>query len=109
MECQVHGFSECFTATCGNRVVFSQTITAQDKDTLAWGAAEDVRWAKGDLVVVSTYTALDDGALLASTSLDISADMPAAGDGFYYVVMPLGCGSWQTSAGAEPGRDAGLP
>ena len=58
---------------------------------------------------VSAYTATGDGTLLGGTSLDISADSPAVGGGLYYVVMPLGCGSWQTSPGAEPGRDAGLP
>ena len=35
---------------------------------------------------------------------------PISGAGFYYLVRP-DClvGSWQTTLGAEPGRDAALP
>ena len=29
--------------------------------------------------------------------------------GRYYLVQPESCGSWQSSPGAEPGRDAALP
>ena len=55
------------------------------------------------------YTTTEDGVMAAVSSLDISADTPAIGGGFYYVVKPLGCGSWQTAPGAEPGRETGLP
>ena len=33
----------------------------------------------------------------------------ASGAGIYYLVRELGCGSWQTVVGAEPGRDSELP
>ena len=39
----------------------------------------------------------------------MAMDSPAAGGGMYYMVRELGCGSWQTALGAEPGRDADLP
>ena len=70
---------------------------------------EDVRWVKGDLGQVSSYATSGQGWLSAATSMDISADMPVPGEGLYYVVKPTGCGSWQTSPGAQPGRDPELP
>jgi hypothetical protein len=102
-------FSACFTATCSNLVTFAHTITAQDKNTLLWSGPDDIRFARGDLADASTYTTTDDGFLLGVSSLDISADSPEPGSGLFYVVKPLGCGSWQTSLGAEPGRESGLP
>jgi titin len=102
-------FSACIAAVCSNLVVFGDTLTAQDKDTLVWATAQDVRFSRGDLVDVSSYVTTDDGVLRGADSLDISGDGPAPGEGLYYLVKPLGCGSWQTAAGAEPGRDGGLP
>ena len=66
-------------------------------------------FGEGDLANVATYTTTDAGVLMGVDSLDISADSPAVGSGMYYLVEPLGCGSWQTSLGGEPGRDAGMP
>ncbi len=102
-------FAQCFTATCSAFVVFPHMITAADKNTLEWLAPEDVKFAKGDLAAVGTYTTTGDGFWMGATTLDISADNPAPGNGLYYVVKPLGCGGWETSAGAEPGRDGSLP
>jgi len=47
--------------------------------------------------------------LLGAVALDMSTDAPATGQGLYYLVRPLGCGSWQSEPGAEPGRDTALP
>ena len=49
------------------------------------------------------------GTLADATFLDIATEFLTPGDGLYYVVEPLGCGSWQTMIGNEPGRDPGLP
>jgi len=59
--------------------------------------------------VVDTYATTADGTLLGVSSLDMSMDLPTVGAGVYYVVRPLGCGSWQTGSGAEPDRDTALP
>jgi hypothetical protein len=99
----------CVTVNCSVTVGLGVPLVAQDPDTWVWGSPEDVRFAKGDLAAVSTYVTTADGTLFASSSLDMSMDAPGAGDGLYYVVRPLGCGSWQTGPGAEPGRDAALP
>jgi hypothetical protein len=88
---------------------FGQTITAQDTNTLIWTTPADVRWRKGNLAGLSGYVTAGAGSLYAATSLDISADSPGSGAGMYYVVRELGCGSWQTELGTEPGRDADLP
>jgi hypothetical protein len=98
-------YSACITATCLESVTFGHTITALDKGTLGWAAPEDVRYVRGELASVSSYGVLETGDLPGATSLDISADSGA----MYYLVKPLGCGSWQTTAGGEPQRDAQLP
>jgi hypothetical protein len=88
---------------------FQHTILAQDVNTMAWAAVQDVRFAKGDLGGVSTYATTGDGTMLDATSLDMSVDAPGPGSGMYYLVRPLGCGSWQTGVGMQPGRDPALP
>jgi len=61
------------------------------------------------LAEVSTYSTLDNQVLLGVNSLNIAADTPPVSGGLYYLIKPLGCGSWQTVVGAEPGRDSSLP
>ena len=98
-------FSECFAATCLSTAVFGQTVVAPDKDTLSWGTPDHARFVKGDLAAVSSYLITGTGELPEATSLDISSDNPSPGDGLYYLIRSLACGSWQTAPGAEPGRD----
>ncbi len=64
---------------------------------------------KGDLANVSSYVVdLVDSIALTDNLTDSS--VPASGAGFYYLVRPdCVVGSWQTSLGAEPGRDLALP
>jgi titin len=102
-------FSACLAASCTTIVTFAQTVVAPGKDALTWPMATDVFFAKGNLVDVSTYATVATGPLFAATGYDISGDSPAPGAGLYYVFKPLGCGSWQTVLGDEPGRDTGLP
>ena len=84
-------------------------MLAQSKDALGWATAQDVRFCKGDLASVSSYATTHDRWLLGETTVDISVDNPAAGSGLFYLVKPLGCGSWETAPGSEPGRDGALP
>jgi hypothetical protein len=102
-------FCGCVEASCSSLATFSWTINALDTDTWGWTAAADVRFVKGDLRHVDSYVTTDDGTLFDATSLDMSMDAPGVGSGMYYVVRPLGCGSWQTVDGAQPARDATLP
>jgi parallel beta-helix repeat protein len=102
-------FSECFTASCSSSACFGEMMLAQSKDALGWTTAQDVRFCRGDLAGVSSYTTIHDRWLLGATSVDISGDDPAVGSGLYYLVKPLGCGSWETAPGSEPGRDSTLP
>ena len=96
--------SECIDAVCLSTAVFGQTITAPDKNSLSWAVQDDVRFVKGDLASVSSYAITESGELIDATSLDISSDNPGSGDGSYYLIRSLACGSWQTTSGAEPGR-----
>ena len=102
-------FSACVFASCREIVTFSQTVLAQNRDSLVWAAPADVHFVKGDLAGVATYQTTAEGSLVAATMLDISLDDPAPGTGLYFVLKPSGCGSWQTEPGAEPDRDASLP
>ena len=71
--------------------------------------AADVVYVKGNLSDVSSYVVdLMDSIALTNDLTDSS--VPASGAGFYYLVRPdCAVGSWQTSLGAEPGRDLVLP
>jgi hypothetical protein len=86
-----------------------QTIVATDRTTFAWPVAAEVVYAQGDLAVVSSYGADVVEALPLTTSLAAPA-VPQSGTGLYYLVRPdCPVGSWQSTVGAEPGRDAALP
>lgn len=102
-------FSACAVASCSTLAVFPHTVLASDKDHLTWGSPADVRWVKGDLAALGSYSTLADGELLAASGLDLSLDQPLPQSGRYYLVRPLICGSWQSSPGSEPGRDSNLP
>jgi hypothetical protein len=101
--------SACMTVTACAPQVFGQTILAATPDTLVWTNPVDLRWAKGPLTNVATYSITGTGLLFAASSLDTSGDNPGPGDGIYYLVRLQTCGSWQSSLGAESGRDLALP
>jgi len=92
-------------------VVFGELLLATDVNTFSWTMPTDVEFVRGDLGSVSGYPVSLSGDLLNATSLTDTAS-PAVGSGFYYLVRPGGTcrvGSWQTTPGAEPSRDAILP
>jgi hypothetical protein len=101
-------FSECKFAGCGDLQVFGQTVIAASTDELVWNTPADVLQATGDLANVSTYGGVSILPQDQVTSFDISA-VPAPGTGNFFVMRLRGCGSWETSPGAEPGRDPALP
>ena len=85
------------------RIVFPEWIRFVDRVTLAWSTPQAVDWVRGNLASVGAYTINAWGNQNAATALTV-ADVP--GQGFYYLVkIPGDCGSWQSSPGAEPGRD----
>lgn len=88
---------------------FGQTVTAPGATSFCWSDPADVAWVRGDLLGISSYTIDSSGQETFATCLqDASTLLP--GQGLYYVVRPdCAVGSWQTSFGAEPGRDAFLP
>ncbi len=102
-------FGACLVASCSSILPFGQRVSAHDKHSFAWSTPTDVRYASGDLAAVSSYVASGTGTLLSATGLNTIADAPPPGSGLYYLVKPLGCGSWQSALGAESGRDSSLP
>jgi parallel beta-helix repeat protein len=90
-------------------LVFGPTLLAVDKSMMGWGVTEDVRFVRGDLAGVSTYSIFDTGDRFETSTLDTSADNPGSGDGVWYLVRSICCGVWSTALGAEPDREATLP
>jgi hypothetical protein len=89
---------------------FDQRIVAADRDHLVWDRPADVYFVMGSIGDLSAgYGALASGFLPAASALDISSDDPVTSSGFYYPIRSRARGSWQSSIGAEPGRDAALP
>jgi hypothetical protein len=89
--------------------VLGQTIRASAPDTFSWPTPAAVAYVRGSLAGVATY-AYDLFDTLAPTSTIVDARSPLPGEGFYYLAKPsCAVGSWQSSPGAEPGRDALLP
>lgn len=89
--------------------VLGQTILAANVNSFVWAAPTDVVYVRGNLTLVSSYAVDTVGSLVQATSLQ-DASTPAGGGGFYYLVRPdCPVGSWQSSIGAESGRDAALP
>lgn len=89
--------------------IFGQSIVAVDGSTFAWAEPAEVVYATGDLAQVSTYSTSVVQSLPLGTSL-VDVALPASGQGFFYLTKPdCAVGSWQSSLGNEPGRDASLP
>jgi len=92
-------------------VVFGEALLAADNDTFSWTAPADVKFVRGDLVTMSAYV-VDLSGDLASATVLTDTSTPAVGSGYFYLIRPAGschAGSWQSSPGAEPGRDTTLP
>ena len=89
--------------------VLGQSILALNEQRFGWERPATVTWVRGALGSVATYPVELTETAPDATSFADSA-IPAAGAGFYYLVRPAcAVGSWQTSPGAEPARDAALP
>lgn len=89
--------------------VFGQELLALNRESFGWGSPADIILVRGGLVLVGTYAVdLVQPLPLATGFTDSAA--PLSGAGFYYLTRPdCPAGSWQTTPGAEPGRDSALP
>jgi hypothetical protein len=89
--------------------VFGQEILAASPEQFVWAEPADAVYVRGGLAQVDTY-AFDWLEALSLAHGFTDASMPGGGSGFYYLVKPdCSVGSWQSSLGAEPGRDEVLP
>jgi dipeptidyl aminopeptidase/acylaminoacyl peptidase len=91
------------------RAVFGQSVRALDATTFVWPRRADIRWARGPLSAVGSYSVdVVDEATGADRIVDSAT--PNVGGAFFYLVRPsCSAGSWQSTLGDEPGRDAILP
>lgn len=91
---------------CEGFPVFSDRIAATDKSTFSWSTPGNVDYVIGALSNLSSYALLGRASAATATSFDTSAQVPAPGAGFFYLVKPSdSCASWQSTIGAEPRRD----
>lgn len=89
--------------------VLGQSIVAAQRDKFAWITPANIVFARGTLDEVSSYLT-DLVQSFESTDSFSDSMIPSTGTGFYYLVRPAcAVGSWQSTPGAEPGRDAQLP
>ena len=86
-------------------VIFPATVTPVNQTAFTWGTALDVRFVRGPLKTSPPYQTNLSG-MLAEASGFVDAGIPAVGTGWYYLFATDCPGrSYQTAAGAEPGRD----
>lgn len=97
----------------GPPVVFGQTVRVDaNKTTFRWTSVVAFRAVRGAFASphdVGLYTV---NLALSGTGASFSDPAaPAPGTGSWYLVKPGGCfqSSWQSSLGAEPGRDPAIP
>ncbi len=91
-------------------LIFGQTVFPVSSTTFAWATPSDVRFVRGPLDMVDVLATNDSGTLPGAVSYSDPAT-PSSGAGSYYL-FALDCAgrSYQTTVGAEPGRDlAPLP
>jgi len=86
-------------------VIFPATVTALNNTTFTWGVALDARFVRGPLYTLPPYGTNLSGTLVEAVGF-LDAGVPATGTGWYYM-FAVDCPgrSYQTSPGAEPGRD----
>jgi hypothetical protein len=89
--------------------VFGQTFLAETVGQFIWPMAAEALYVRGSLGGVGAYDVDQSGFVPLGNAL-VDFGEPDAGAGFYYLLRPdCPVGSWQSSPGAEPGRDAALP
>ncbi len=97
----------------GPPVVFGQTIrVSANKVNVTWPNPAAFRAVRGSFVSSSSIGVYAvDAASSGNGNVLSDSSIPAAGTGYWYLVQPGGCvlGSWQSTLGAEPGRDAAIP
>ena len=89
--------------------IFGQEVLALNSETLSWAEPAEIDYVRGDLALVDMYIVDVFETLPLGALLDDPLP-PGSGEGFFYLVKPdCAVGSWQTTLGAEPDRDAELP
>jgi len=97
----------------GPPAVFGQTVRANaNKVSFQWNVAAQFRAVRGAFALpaqVGAYAVTMSWSGSGTSFID--AAVPPASTGLWYLVKPAGCTqtSWQSTLGAEPGRDAAIP
>jgi hypothetical protein len=94
--------------------VLGQDLRALDRSTFGWPMPSEIVYLRGPLAPFhgpfpEYWVDVIEAQPAAVTSIEDLAT-PSVDEGWYYLVRPnCAAGSWQSSAGAEPDRDAALP
>jgi hypothetical protein len=87
-------------------VVFPNTILAVNPGQFCWSTPVTLKGVRGRLSLVSSYAVDNVFNLPSATCFPIAG---TATDDYYLIQPDCPAGSWQSSLGAEPGRDPALP
>jgi len=96
----------------GPPVVFGQTVVADaNKTTFRWPISVPFRLVGGEFTSstsIGTYAATVNATAVGAS---FNSATPPAGSGLWFLVKPWQCTqtSWQSTLGAEPGRDTAIP
>ena len=97
----------------GAPALFGQTVTADpDKTTFRWPSVVSFRAVRGSFTTSTSIAAYAVQKITIGTgNALVEPATPAPGTGFWILVKPGGCTptSWQSTPGAEPGRDSAIP
>jgi len=86
-------------------LIFPATVTALNNTTFHWGQPLEARFVRGPLSAALPYQTNLSGTLIEAVGY-VDTGVPAVGTGWYYL-FAIDCAgrSYQTTPGAEPGRD----
>jgi hypothetical protein len=87
-------------------VLFTETILAVDPTRFCWDTPTNVKGVRGQLALVSSYPVDNVFNAPAATCVPI---VGTPTDDYYLIQHDCPAASWQTTFGAEPGRDDTLP
>jgi hypothetical protein len=91
-------------------VIFSEPILWPTKNQFCWSTPASIHGVVGPLSLVGSYAISNQYTDLSAVCHFAPEPPGPSGNGRYYVIEPdCPAGSYQTTIGAEPGRDSSLP
>ncbi len=102
-DCSGFNTDSCIPAAIPPTDCGFDAISMPDESTLSWANVADVDMVRGPLLKVRAYKVSELRRDFGVTEIDIAADNPAAGEGFFYLLKHL------TTCPPPPLEPAGFP